>query len=619
MGKFSHLILLFFSLSSFYSKAQISIEEYKALYFIKITETFEWKNLEKPAKIGVYSKDKKFYYLIKNKLSGHQINKQLIEVFYSTDLDQLTDFDIVYLDEVYSNFSISPDKIKPSTLVFTENATESEISMINFYNSNNERLKFEIKKDKLIAAGLQPPAMLLILGGSDRDILNLLQARDSSIQKEKEISNELKLTNQRKTQEIKSLQNEYRKLLKELQEKKEDLLFQSEKFKILSSSLKEQEGNLSNIKQKVKIAKDSLSTKESQVHQQKLALKSQEEYFQLQNKSIKEQNEKIKKQNLILKSQSSKIYLTQRDLKKAFAISTFLLLILVFALFSYVGKRKANRKLESKNQELVNTLDTLKRTQVKLIQSEKMASLGMITAGMAHEINNPMNFIIAGIGILKSEITEYLALIKQVLKNSPTDPKLANERIKSETIIKETIEDALMGANRINNIVQSLQSFSRLDESDLKEIDLIKNINLTMTIIGSKARSKGIKIFTNFHDDSAILECYPTSFNQVVLNILSNAIDAIEKPNGEITISTSLHHDQYYIQIADNGSGIEVHQFETIFDPFYTTKEVGKGTGLGLSISYNIMKKHHGKIQVKSDINKGSSFTIVIPKNQFSR
>ena len=208
---------------------------------------------------------------------------------------------------------------------------------------------------------------------------------------------------------------------------------------------------------------------------------------------------------------------------------------------------------------------------------------------MAHEINNPMTFIFTGATILKKE-----------LKNESTE-------------ITETINDIIMGAKRVSEIIDSLQNFSRLDESNVKKINLHENINSTLVILGSHARKKQTKINTHFNSNVKDIECFPASINQVIANIVANAIDAIEGDEGEIDISTNIEGNSYIIRIEDNGKGINELDLKKIFDPFFTTKEVGKGTGLGLSISYNIVKKHNGSINVSSIPGKGSIFNIELP------
>jgi signal transduction histidine kinase len=256
---------------------------------------------------------------------------------------------------------------------------------------------------------------------------------------------------------------------------------------------------------------------------------------------------------------------------------------------------------------------------------KKMASLGMLTAGMAHEINNPMTFVYAGVNVLKSEINNYRHLIETLIPykndnlNSVSEYDLsALEREYTETkkSVNQTIADIELGAKRVTDIVNSLQNFSRLNENDMKIIDLREAVESTLKILNSHAKLKKITITTEIKYESINIECYPASINQVLVNLISNAIDACPNKNGKINVIVSVNKNMCVIKILDNGFGISNENMVNIFDPFFTTKRIGEGTGLGLSISYNIIKKHNGSILVENNQDGGACFTLEIPKRQ---
>ncbi len=241
--------------------------------------------------------------------------------------------------------------------------------------------------------------------------------------------------------------------------------------------------------------------------------------------------------------------------------------------------------------ELKKTLKELKETQIQLINSEKMASLGQLIAGVAHEINTPLASINANNGMIAK-------LIKKI-----DNPDL-QEMINSINLIdKEAV-------SRISNIVKSLKKFVRLDEAELQEADINKEIDLTLDIIRHETKNKA-EIIKNY-GDIPMIKCYPNMLNQVFMNILVNACQSIEK-KGTITISTSFQDNSLFVSIKDSGKGIKQELIEKIFQPGYTTKQVGIGTGLGLAISEKIIEKHNGKITVTSEENIGTEFTITIP------
>ena len=260
---------------------------------------------------------------------------------------------------------------------------------------------------------------------------------------------------------------------------------------------------------------------------------------------------------------------------------------------SQLGNAIIQAELYKKNEQMVKdltkTLEELKATQLQLINSEKMASLGQLVAGVAHEINTPVASIKSN-----NEITK--KLIKQI-----QDKDLAELLSETNEIDTEAIE-------RINRLVVSLRKFVRLDEAELQEADINKEIDLTLDLIRHETKNR-IEIVKKYGNLPPI-KCYPNMLNQVFMNILVNATHAI-KGEGIISIDTSFKNNNLIVKIKDNGCGIK--EPEKIFDAGYTTKGVGVGTGLGLAISQKIIEKHKGKIDVKTKINKGSEFSITIP------
>lgn len=279
-----------------------------------------------------------------------------------------------------------------------------------------------------------------------------------------------------------------------------------------------------------------------------------------------------------------------------------------------------NQELRIHQEELRTTLEHLKQYQFQLIQAEKMASLGQLVAGIAHEINNPVNFISAGVESLKINLTE----IKQVMDIyheitcQNVDSKLKEiENIKEKVEYKETlaeieklISSIKNGTKRTTEIIKGLRTFSRMDEDIIRIADIHEGIDSTLVLLQNRLKNR-IEIIKNYSEIPQI-ECYPGQLNQVFMNILSNAIDSIDG-NGTIIIETSREEGMIKISIKDSGRGIPETAKEKIFEPFYTSKEVGKGTGLGLSISHGIIEKHNGHITFVSEVGKGSEFIVVLP------
>jgi signal transduction histidine kinase len=275
-------------------------------------------------------------------------------------------------------------------------------------------------------------------------------------------------------------------------------------------------------------------------------------------------------------------------------------------------------------QKLNTALADLKEAQSQLVHSEKMASLGQLTAGIAHEINNPINFVSANVRPLQRDIAMLLDILARYSSLEPTaeiGARLAELReLRSELEIDYIIEeiDKLIrgiddGARRTAEIVKGLRNFSRVDESDLKRVDLHEGLDSTLVLLQNSYKDR-IEVIRDYADIPDV-ECYPGQLNQVFMNLLTNAIQSIDGP-GTITIRTARDVDSVRVSIRDTGAGIPDEIRERIFDPFFTTKDVGKGTGLGLSITLGIIRKHHGLIEIDSAPGQGTTFTLTLPIDQ---
>jgi two-component system, NtrC family, sensor kinase len=287
----------------------------------------------------------------------------------------------------------------------------------------------------------------------------------------------------------------------------------------------------------------------------------------------------------------------------------------------------ANRILQQRTNEVNQALESLKQTQLHLVQGEKMAALGQLVAGIAHEINNPVNFIYGNLTYVREYTQDLLEFVQLYQKHYPNPVDEIQER--AENLDLEFLQGDLMkilgsmemGSDRIRDLVLSLRNFSRLDESEIKPVDIHAGIDSTLVILQHRLKAKpdfpAIQII-KYYEHLPEVECYPSQLNQVFMNILSNAIDALEESaiaSPSITIQTSVIKTNWVtVCITDNGVGIAESIRSQLFNPFFTTKPVGKGTGLGLSISYQIItEKHGGKIECHSTLGQGTEFVVQIP------
>ena len=324
-------------------------------------------------------------------------------------------------------------------------------------------------------------------------------------------------------------------------------------------------------------------------------LKGEKEQSQLETLKLLQENERmIKEQNVVLESR-----VNERTLE-----------------------------LYEANEELNSTLENLKQTQSQLVESEKMASLGQLTAGIAHEINNPINFVTSNINPLKRDIGILFTALDEIEIVGLSDSTVAAKQLRIKEYkddldfdylkveINQLVKGINEGASRTAEIVKGLRVFSRLDEDDLKKADLNQCLDSTM-IIANNQLNNNIKV-TIEYGELPLVECYAGKLNQVFLNIIVNGIHAIhakfgDTAGGELKISTHADEENVFIMICDNGIGMGPDTQKKIFEPFFTTKDVGEGTGLGMSIAYNTVKKHNGQISVVSSPGEGSQFNLQIP------
>lgn len=279
-----------------------------------------------------------------------------------------------------------------------------------------------------------------------------------------------------------------------------------------------------------------------------------------------------------------------------------------------------------------NRTKELKDSQAQLIQSEKMASLGQMVAGLAHEINTPLGFVQNNVYELKSVQQELLELTERFVKTHKafisndlenlekllTENQAVVEKLNMEFFkeASQLFDESNEGLERIKDLIVNLKNFSRLDEADMKDTDINDSLDTTLKIAHNflKHRVTVVKEYGNL----PIVKCYPSQLNQVFLNLITNAAQACERPNdpsakGVVTIRSAYNEGKVLIDVADNGVGIAPENLNKIFEPFFTTKPVGSGTGLGLSIVYKIIKQHNGKISVDSVVGKGTTFRIELP------
>jgi len=286
--------------------------------------------------------------------------------------------------------------------------------------------------------------------------------------------------------------------------------------------------------------------------------------------------------------------------------------------------------VEERTREIVSTSEALqaeiverKHLQGQLVQSEKLASIGQLAAGVAHEINNPIGYIFSNFGTLERYLAQLFEMLAAYERAEPSvgPPEIAarwrelREQVELEFLkddIPTLMRESKQGIERVRQIVQDLKDFSRVDSTqEWQWANLHHGIDSTLNVVASeiKYRADVVKEYGAIPD----IECLPSQINQVVMNLVVNAAHAMGEERGRITIRTGAQDDEVWLEVADTGSGIAPDTLNRIFEPFFTTKPVGKGTGLGLSLSYGIVQRHEGRIEVDSRVGQGSTFRVTLP------
>jgi two-component system, NtrC family, sensor kinase len=285
-----------------------------------------------------------------------------------------------------------------------------------------------------------------------------------------------------------------------------------------------------------------------------------------------------------------------------------------------LNARQYKVDLEKRNTELARGKADLERLQAQIVHNEKMASLGQLTAGIAHELNNPVGFIYGNLDILNQTVNgltelldyyDHTALPEAIARGAEE----IKEKIDYQASLKDLeliIRDCHEGAQRIRDIVQNLRTFSRLDEAEFAKTDIHEGIDSTVRLLSRYYSADNITLVRDYGTLPPV-DAYSGQLNQVWMNLLANAAQAVSAKGGQVRITTRVQDEKVSVSISDTGCGIPQEHLNRIFDPFFTTKSVGEGTGLGLSITFSIVERHGGAISVESKPGKGTTFTVSIP------
>lgn len=658
------IVCLFFLLNFFSVQAQLKEPEMRALLLTKLADNIEWpKSAVRDSFVfGITTKDTAFIKTFRQINKKRTIHQRALTVKRITNMADIAKCNAMYIgsDENYRADKYWEAAEGYNVLIITQDLANMLFSMINIdYSESHSTFSFVINKTNITIAGLNAMPSLLLAGGEEVDVRQLYKSTKEQLEKEQAKADQQKKMIETQLKKIASLDEQLERQASMLNKQldvihghESKIEMQTQKLQELNERIASREDSIARNKYIIQSQTDIITRQERFVGQKESELERLNGQLKMISAQIHDKQEvlSLKESQLIQKEEvisSQKIFLWL-----AMAGICFAGLTISFVYYAYRSKSEANRRLDEKNlvlerqqdeiqkqsselqtmnqelqlqsDELQEALNKLTETQAQLIQAEKMASLGTLTAGIAHEINNPINFVTTGIEGLKSAIepvTEIMTMLMKLPEEAYKHQQMAAlMNLAGEIDILETTEGIWLmiknietGAERASEIVRGLNNFSRSRDTEPAPMDIRQSIESTLLLLNSEIKNR-IKV-QKMYGQIPQVKCLPGKINQVLMNILSNAVQAISL-NGTITVITEMSGNEHIkIRIRDTGKGISEQDLPRIFEPFYTTKSVGKGTGLGLAISYSIVQQHNGSIDVRSERGVGTEFTIKLPIN----
>jgi signal transduction histidine kinase len=627
-------LLLITLLISHLTYAQTDRQKKMVTSTYSFIKNIEWPEEDTPFKIHIITTDDDLKAEFRTTSASQKISGRPVEVGFTSYVIVPQDADVIFVSNRY-NATIPTllDRIGgTSVLLITDRYDKQRDIMINFLDRSGG-LTFEMNRANIINQGLRIKPGMDGLGGSEVDLAKIFkQVRDSVRAMElraealKEQFDSLSINTAaatgiflRQTEEIKDKN-------KEIQQKELQIILQTNALDSLRREFAESEKRLLELTDTLEKREDDLNvlTEEIDLQKDRVAegnktLEEQQNRIAAQNEEIEQREERLGEMSTIVSSQQSALIFL--------VLFLVVLVVLSFLIFTaYRARKRAAKKLADQKEDLARLLEELQETQSQLVQSEKMASLGVLTAGIAHEINNAINFVYSGIHVLSDKFSEIKPVISRVseLNENEEDIKstlqnLVKEREKAsydeaQGVIDQMITSIKVGAERTTEIVKGLRIFSRSETERKTKIDINDDIDVALLLLNSRHKD-AVKIEKNLDDSIPEIDGYKGQLSQAFLNVINNSIDAVSEKGKEglVNVSTSLNRGTIEIAVKDNGKGMSEEDQQKIFDPFYTTKKIGAGTGLGLAITYGIVERHGGTIIVNSELGKGAEFIIKLP------
>lgn len=621
------LVLLILAFQTGFAQKR-TLEDLKSALVIKLCDYVSWPTdtLQNYA-IGLLSENTQLINSFITYAPSFTIQEKPVIVTPLKNLQNITNFQVLFIDKKSNqNFATINELISgKGILLFTENHSITNEFMFNLLSDENKGMvSFEFNRANLIFEGFDIHNDIIELKGSEIDVRDLYRQTKIRLKNEESKVREL-------SEDIESLANTIKKQAELIDDQNGEILKKNNTIVQQSKTINQKELRLAEINDRLLDQEKEMEEKQQllvnlqndisfvniTLDSQKTHIKNQISILDTLNNSIVDKQKIIEEKDKVLAKQENEITFRNRTILLLFFMSAATIILLLLVYRTNKANNEAKIRLATQKEELQTTLNKLTQAQDQLIQSEKMASLGVLVAGIAHEINNPVNFISTGITGLKNSIADIVKVLNEYRKKYKNLPESAEiRRLEDEVEIEYLFKanDKMFahirsGIDRTVSIIKSLKIFSH--ENDKKEFaNIHENIDLALTILHNQYKYN-VEIKKEYGDIPAI-ECFPGKMNQVFVNLLTNAVQAIED-KGVIQIKTWHKDNLIHISIKDNGSGIPADIQKRVFDPFFTTKDVGKGTGMGLSLVYNIIQSHHGQITLKSEQSKYSEFIIKLP------
>lgn len=604
-------------------------------YTFSFARNIKWPGEKSQYTIRVITQDRTLSTEFENLANARKIQGKPVNVSFSSYVSIPENADILFVSSQYNGaLQTIIDRLagKP-VLIVTEESPDHLYVMVNFIAAGS-RTGFEYNRANIINQGLQIMPEFNQLGGREIDVAKLYQqVRDSARSMErrsKAVEQRIDSLNLQTAVAMRIASNQMRTIQEqnsEIERGQMELARQSATLDSLVTEFANSQRRLDSLTTVLKEREQDLVLLGDEIRAQQENVAEGNKTLEEQAKLIKQRDEEIAQRESRLQQMVTVVDTQQDTLILLILFSVFLVVVLIFAYRAYQARRRDAKKLNQQKEELKDLLDELQSTQTQLVQSEKMASLGVLTAGIAHEINNAINYVYSGIHVLDSKFTDMKPVINSLkdLNGEDGDLRAKVQHIidqkkeieydESEAVMDTMIKSIRVGAERTTEIVKGLRTFSRSETEVMQEIDIHQDIDVALLLLQNRIKNN-VAIEQLLADDLPTVHGYPGQLGQALLNIISNAVDAVgDKEKARIRVETSFVRENVIVSIRDNGVGIQPEDVDKIFDPFFTTKKIGEGTGLGLSITYGIIEKHNGSIDVKSIPGKGTEFKIKLPLN----